>query len=124
MRFKAEMGRLHWMLHFRGGPIVIAAPVYSEMLGLPGRSESFLDQFFEEAGISIDWNLTENIWRVAGNAFQDYVHRRRRSHSGLPRRILTDFLIGAHASVHRFTLLTLDQRIFKSAFPDLKIETF
>ena len=105
------------------GSIVISAPVYSEMLGLPERSELFLDQFFKEAEISIDWILTENIWRAAGTAFQSYMQRRRRSHFELPRRILADFLIGAHASVNSFTLLTLDQRIFKSAFPDLKIET-
>ena len=28
------------------GSIVVAAPVYAELLGFPSRSETFLDQFF------------------------------------------------------------------------------
>jgi predicted nucleic acid-binding protein len=39
----------------------------------------------------------------------------------VPRRILTDFLIGAHALVRGFTLLTFDQRLYAAAFPELNI---
>ena len=105
------------------GPLVMSAPVYSELLGYPARNEEMLDTFCRESGIIVDWQIDQRIWRAAGSAFQSYVQRRRRSHSEFPRRILADFLIGAHASVNGFTLLTLDQHIFKSAFPDLKIET-
>ena len=41
----------------------------------------------------------------------------------LPRRILADFLIGAHALRNGFPLLTLDDRIYRAAFPGLIVVT-
>jgi len=104
----------------RGG-LVIAAPVYAELLGFPSRSEDFLDYFFKESGIFVDWNLDEAIWRVAGRAFQGYAVRRRKHGEAGPRRILADFVIGAHALRNGFPLLTLDDRIYRAAFPRLAI---
>jgi predicted nucleic acid-binding protein len=40
-----------------------------------------------------------------------------------PRRILADFLIGAHAVVSGYKLLTLDAGIYQTSFPKLKIAT-
>jgi hypothetical protein len=88
---------------------------------LPSRTEAYLDQFFEETGLFVDWNLTESIWRTAGRAFQDYPARRRKHRDPGPRRILADFLIGAHALRNGFSLLTLDDRIYRAAFPQLAI---
>jgi len=81
-----------------------------------------LDDFFAETGIGIDWQLSEEIIKTAGRAFQSYVVRRRASGAGHPRRILADFLIGAHALVNGYTLLTLDQRHYRNAFPKLKLQ--
>jgi predicted nucleic acid-binding protein len=39
------------------------------------------------------------------------------------RRILADFLIGAHAHTSSYRLLTLDERLYKEAFPTLTVET-
>jgi hypothetical protein len=39
------------------------------------------------------------------------------------RRILADFLIGAHATARDYRLLTMDVHIYRAAFPTLKIET-
>ena len=39
-----------------------------------------------------------------------------------PRRILADFLIGAHAMQRDYTLLTLDQRVYSKSFPKLRLE--
>ena len=39
------------------------------------------------------------------------------------RRILADFLIGAHAHTRGYRLLTLDERLYKAAFPTLRLET-
>jgi len=105
----------------RGG-LIIAAPVFAELMACPGRDEAFVDMFCREAGIAIDWNLDEAIWRTAGRAFQAYAARRRHGESG-PRRILADFVIGAHAVQKGFSLLTLDDRLYRSAFPSLKIVT-
>src|SRR2546429_773969 len=60
------------------GSLVVAAPVFAELLAAPGRSEAFLDSFCKETGIAVDWNLNEATWRAAGRAFQQYVARRRK----------------------------------------------
>jgi predicted nucleic acid-binding protein len=104
----------------RGG-LVVAAPVYAELLALPSRSESFLDGFFSDTGILVDWNLNESVWRAAGRAFQDAAIRRRSHRAPGPRRILADFLIGAHALQNGYSLLTLDERFFHAAFPHLSL---
>ena len=106
------------------GSLCICGAVFSELLGLPGRSGSELRQFFRSMGISVDWKLEESDWETAGLAYQGYVRRRRTSGGGLPRRIATDFLIGAHASVRGYALLTSDKGIYRAAFPSLRIESF
>jgi predicted nucleic acid-binding protein len=106
------------------GKLVIAAPVYAELLALPGRTEAFLDSFLSETGITVEWELDETIWRRAGRAFQTYAARRRKQRGAGPRRILADFLIGAHALRNGHRLLTLDSQLYKSAFPRLTLITF
>lgn len=106
-----------------GGGLVIAAPVFAELLAAPSRTEAFLDSFCRETGIAVDWNLTEAVWRLAGRAFEQYVARRRRQRDLGARRILADFLIGAHAMQNGFRLLTLDDRLYRAAFPRLAIST-
>jgi predicted nucleic acid-binding protein len=109
---------------FNRGTLVAAAPVFAELLAAPGRSETFVGSFFEETGITVDWELPEQIWRSAGRAFQAYAERRRRQRDRGARRILADFLIGAHALTNGCRLLTLDDRLYRTAFPKLSIETF
>ena len=109
---------------FNRGTLVAAAPVYAELLAAPGRSETFVGSFFEETGITVDWELPEQIWRSAGRALQAYAERRRRQRDRAARRILADFLIGAHALRNGCRLLTLDDRLYRTAFPKLSIETF
>jgi predicted nucleic acid-binding protein len=103
------------------GGLVVAAPVFAELLADPGRTEGFLDSFFERTGIVVDWNLTEGVWRAAGLAFQRYAARRRTHRGTGPRRILADFLIGAHAHANGFALLTLDHRLYRVAYPELRL---
>ncbi len=105
------------------GRLVIAAPVFAELLASPSRNEAFLDSFCTQTGISVDWDLNESIWRTAGRAFQSYAVRRRKSADSGPRRILADFLIGAHALQRGYRLLTLDDRLYRAAFPRLRIVT-
>lgn len=102
------------------GGIVVAAPVFAELMAAPGRTEAFLDEFLADAGISVDWKLGETVWRIAGQAYRAYAERRRRRDGG-PRRILADFLIGAHAAHQGYRLLTLDDRIYRAAFPRLPV---
>jgi predicted nucleic acid-binding protein len=105
------------------GSLVISGVVYAELLAAPGRTEAFLDLFCEETGIGVEWELEERIWRAAGAAFQGYAARRKNQKAEEPRRILADFLIGAHALVQGYELLTLDERMYRAAFPRLGIVT-
>lgn len=104
----------------RGG-LVVAAPVFAELLAAPGRDESFVDSFFQNTGIAVDWELEEGVWRAAGRAFRAYADRRKRQRDAAPRRILADFLIGAYALHQGWPLLTLDHRLYRAAFPRLAL---
>ncbi len=106
------------------GGLVIPSVVYAELLAFAGRTEHFLDSFFRETGIVVDWHIPEKVWRLAGSAFQSYATRRKKHGEAGPRRILADFLIGAYASASHRALLTLDERLYRAAFPGLKIITF
>jgi len=103
------------------GTLVTAGTVFAELMAASGRSESFLDSFFRETGINIDWALDESVWRTAGRAFQGYAARRRKQGDTGPRRILADFLIGAHAVEGGHSLLTLDDHLYRTAFPNLAL---
>ncbi len=105
----------------RGGTLAICGAVYAELMAAPGRSETFVDRFCEEAGIVVEWELGEKAWREAGEAFQSYAARRRKQKDGEPRSILASFLIGAHALVNGYKLLTLDAGTYQPSFPRLQI---
>jgi predicted nucleic acid-binding protein len=106
---------------FERGTLVAPAPVFAELMTGRGRTETFLDAFFQDTAISVIWDLEERIWRAAGRAFSQYAARRRRHGETGPRRVLADFLIGAYADENRFPLLTLDYGIYRTGFPELKI---
>lgn len=108
---------------YRRGNLIVAAPVFAELIAAPGRTETFVNAFFEDTGIAIDWELGERVWRSAGNAFRGYAERRRKHRDFGARRILANFLIGAHAALYDYRLLTLDVHLYRAAFPTLKIAT-
>lgn len=108
----------------KSGRLVVSGPVYAELLGLPSRTQLILDEFFARGGIEVDWRFEEAVWRIAGVGYQSYVRRRVAKTGQLPRRILTDFLIGAQTVVRGYTLLTLDGRLYKASFPGIRIESF
>jgi len=108
---------------FEQGSLVIAGAVYAELLAAPGRTEEFLDQFCEETGIGVEWELSEEVWRAAGLAFQGYAARRKKQKGTYPRRILANFLVGASAAVNGYRLLTLDAGLYRASFPKLDTVT-
>jgi predicted nucleic acid-binding protein len=101
--------------------LVVSGSVYAELMAGPLRDKASLDHFFNDTGIEIDWAMEEKIWREAGRAYLAYVQRRKTSRGGSARQILTDFLIGAHALVRGYTMLTLNGEDFSTAFPTLRI---
>jgi predicted nucleic acid-binding protein len=104
-----------------GGSLVVCGAAYAELMAAPGRTETLVGRFCEEAGIAVDWEIGEKVWRAAGMAFQGYAARRRKQRGTEARRILADFVIGAHALVNGYKLLTLDARMYQASFPRLRI---
>ena len=107
------------------GALVITGDVYAELLALPTRTEVMLDQFLD-----VSWyprrlaiqrrDLARGRQSVPGLCIAAEREGRRNCRDVF----LADFLIGAHASVRGSRLLTLDQRLYRAAFPDLEIATF
>jgi predicted nucleic acid-binding protein len=102
------------------GGLVICAPVYAELLAHPKASVAFVDNFLNETGIAIDFDLGEPVWREASVRFAKYAVRRRASRGGSAKRLLADFIVGAHALIRADRLLTLDASRYAKDFPELK----
>ena len=103
------------------GRLIVCGAVFAELVASPALTEKYLEGFLHDAGIAVDWKFDENVWRAAGKAFRGYAERRRKARSAHPRRLLADFLIGAHASVNNYPLLTLDDRLYRVSFPKLRL---
>jgi hypothetical protein len=102
------------------GPLVISPAVYAELVA--GRHSEVVDSLISDKGIDVDWNLGAEVWRAAGARYGVYARDRRRQGADAgPRRILADFLVGAHALHLARALLTSDTRIFSSYFSELEI---
>ncbi len=107
-------------------PLLLSPPVYAEVSVGMG-SEAVL-AFLEEWRIRPSFAAVDTpaLWELAAERFASYRINRKRSGSDGPRRILTDFLIGAHAllapgSGYASALATLDGRFFKQYFPELEV---
>jgi predicted nucleic acid-binding protein len=102
------------------GGLVICAPVYAELLAHPRSSVAFVDAFLDDTGIAIDFDLGEPVWREVSVRFAKYAARRRASRGGSAKRLLVDFIVGAHALIRTDRLLTLDASRYAKDFPELK----
>ncbi|MBI3961967.1 MAG: type II toxin-antitoxin system VapC family toxin [Deinococcus sp.] len=104
------------------GTLVISPVVYAELFAMPLRDEAFLNHFLQDTRINVEWRMTRAMWHRAALAYGTYAERRRgRKGDPGPRRILADFLIGAHASELGARFLTFDSGVYKSAFPELEL---
>ena len=103
------------------GGLVMSAPAYVELLAYPRASEAFVSKFLSDTGITVDFNLEQAVWNDAGRRFARYVERRRRSAREGPRRLLVDFIVGAHALKQADRLMTLDPAPYRRDYPELKL---
>lgn len=104
------------------GALVMCGAVFAELLAAPGRSQALLDEFVVATGASVDWSLDEPIWRAAGAAYQAHANRRRPAGASPPRRLLADFVIGAHAARRADAILTSDPSLYRRHFAGLRVE--
>jgi predicted nucleic acid-binding protein len=100
------------------GALVVCEVVYAELAGLfPQRSA--LDTFLGQAGIRLESSTLETLWK-AGDLWRRFcLERPRRSMAA--RRILADFLIGAHALHQADRLLSRDKDFYGATFKGLHL---
>ena len=109
----------HWsrtqlMSAMKRGNVVINQIIFSEF------SYRYDDIDTVEELLPRDQFIRENLpWPAAFAA--SYAFRRYRSVGGKRDRVLPDFLIGAHATVRGYKLLTRDPSGYRSYFPSLDI---
>lgn len=102
----------------REGSLVICEVVYGEMAGFfPDRPA--LDTFLKETGVHLKHSTPEVLWK-AGHLWRGFRVDRPAKPSA-PRRLLADFLIGAHALLQADRLLTRDKGFYKVAFSGLRL---
>jgi predicted nucleic acid-binding protein len=103
------------------GALVMCAPVFVELSAHPFEKKGLLERFVLETDILVDFDLGEEVWKTAASGFASYAQRRRRSGGNSPKRLLVDYIVGAHALVHADQLMTLDPHRYALDFPRLRI---
>ena len=78
--------------------LVVCGAVYAELCGRASRAPETVAASLGAARIAVDTSMPIDVWALAGTAYAAYRQRRAKSGGGEARRILADFLIGAHAS--------------------------
>jgi len=97
-------------------PLAINPVIYAE-LSLAFSTYEALDAVLTTLGLAMH-DVPRPALFLAGKAFARY-----RSAGGSKTGVLPDFLIGAHAAVQSWPLLTRDARRYRSDFPSLELIT-
>ena len=103
------------------GLVVISPFVFAELQAYPGATRKYVESFLEHTEVAVDYRLQEQVWAETGLRFARYAARRRQSLGEGPRRLLADFLIGAHALVQADRFFTLDAGVYRQDFPELRL---
>jgi hypothetical protein len=88
---------------------------------LPRRDERLVDTFLEDIQIGVQVDLSLEVWARAGEAFRAYAERRRKDRAGQSKRLLVNFVVGAHTLLMADQLLTLDANRYRTAYPELRL---
>jgi len=102
------------------GSLVLSPIAYAELFAHPTVVHSAIGPFLATSGISVDFEMEAEIWTEAGTRFAAYADRRRKSSGGSPRRLVADFVVGAHALLRTDRLMSMDSR-YRRDFPELRL---
>jgi predicted nucleic acid-binding protein len=102
------------------GGLVISPAVYAELRAYPRVTKEFVDEFLANTNIVVDWVLDDAVWQLVADRFGAYAEQRR-AEAGAPKRLLADFIVGAHALLHADRLMTLDHGRYAREFAELKV---
>lgn len=97
--------------------LVIAPVVYAKLMA--STVPAFMQAFLERVHTGVLWDMPPEVWKGAGFAFGAYARARRKGQ--LPRRLVADFLIGAHAEYYSLAVLAFDDTVFRAAFPKVRL---
>jgi predicted nucleic acid-binding protein len=100
---------------------VVSAPVFVELAAMPTINVQRVEKLLGEMYIAVDFDLGEDVWRLAATSFAAYAIRRRRSGGGSPKRLLADFTTAAHALLKADRLMTRDTNRYAHDFPNLRL---
>jgi predicted nucleic acid-binding protein len=103
------------------GGLVVSAPVFVELSAIPTGDAQRVEKLLAEMAIAVDFDLGEDVWRLAAKSFAAYAIRRRRSGGGSPKRLLPDFVIASHALLRADRLMTRDASRYAQDFPSLRL---
>ncbi len=103
-----------------GHQIIICNVVYAELIAEPTTTPAAVNYFLQLQNIKRHKRMPSSHYELAAKGYGLYTVARRSSSGGIPRRILPDFLIGAHAALNADELLTYDPKHFRR-FPGLLV---
>jgi predicted nucleic acid-binding protein len=103
------------------GALVVSAPVFVELSAIPTADAQRVERLLAEMNVAVDFDLGEDVWRLAASNFSAYASRRRRSGGGVPKRMLADFVIASHAQLKAERLMTRDANRYSQDFPMLHL---
>ena len=112
-RFASDSAKL-LKLAYDEGALIICDIVYAELVP-QFEDRQRLDNTLAAINVSLS-SVDADVAFLAGEKWGLY-----RKSRGKRQRIITDFLIGAHATIKAERFLTRDRGFYKSYFPELEI---
>jgi hypothetical protein len=103
------------------GTLVVSGTVFVELSAVPGLNVEIAEKTLRNGSIAIDFDLGEDVWRLAASTFSTYASRRRKSGGGQAKRLLADFVIASHALLKADRLMTRDASRYRQDFPNLRL---